>query len=327
MNAQQPEFQPVFDPNNFGASIDMVRGVIQPQAPLLYGLMSGETGSRLKGDGYDINGVREYQIGDDLRHVDWSITARQVDKKLQIRERYREITPSVWVVTDMLQSRHAHNPGHFSEQNLALSAITSVLRIADLQGMPTAVIASNDSSLTAVNQREPKQGRAHLRSTMKQLVAALPATEAGSLPERSAQRREIDQTRPRLDQLLHYASKRCTESIVVVVSDFRDTAYPDDAEHGWSDAYRQLARRGNDLIAIETTNPYDFGLPETAGRVAGAGQTYTMNDTNRRLIAAATVRQQAEIDAVLAANKAQHITLTTTDPQWSKSFKQQLRAS
>lgn len=326
------QVQPVFDPANVGASIDLIRAQIPIKSLRLHGSLAGVVPSFSKGDGLDIDGVRDYVPGDDPRHIDWAITARQPDGSLQIREHYRDVTPNLWLVTDTLQSRYAANPGYFSEQRLALSAIVAFLRLSEIQGMPSAILAANDDRLTAVRQLVPVQGRPHVRATVGKLVAALsPMASAAALPSMMAERRAVAETRPHLDELLGYAAKYCTKSLVVIVSDFRDTAMPDDEIHGWANSLTRLAKQDNDVIAVELTNPYDYRLSEQANRFAGEKSVFWVGNNKhgraqRAAYAAAAARQQTAINQTLAGADRRHLRLSAIDPQWLANFKLQLRS-
>ncbi len=318
MTVEMSQADPVFDPANVGESLDVLREQLPMRDQSFRGTVVGEFASSQKGSGFDINGVRDYVLGDDTRHVDWRATARQPDHQLQVREHYRDTMPALWVVTDALQSRNEVNPGYFSEQQLALSAVTGLIRIANLQGMPSAVIASDDYE-TAIAQRQPMHGKVHLRRTA-QMLADVMLAEASE-----------DTTAPgHLAELLRYGSQRCMGSIVAVVSDFREVADPDDAEQGWKTPLEDLIRRGNQLVAVEVTNPWDYRLPATVDRfTTREGVLWVGNDKQgqrqRAQYEADAQAQQVAIDDALAGIKAHHIKLSTAEPQWLGSFRDQLR--
>ena len=87
------EFDPVFDPENVGASLDRLDAKIPVHAQWLQGTLVGDLQSKRRGHGIDIDGVRPYIPGDDPRYIDHRATARQPDHWPQIREHYADITP------------------------------------------------------------------------------------------------------------------------------------------------------------------------------------------------------------------------------------------
>lgn len=314
-----PQVDPVFDPAHVGASLDAIKGRLPLNALWLRGNIVGEMVSKRRGQGYDVDGVRPYVPGDDPRYIDHNITARQPDQWPQLREHYADVTPNLWLVTDALQSRNSFNPGYFSEQRLALSAVTAFMRIAQIEGVPAASLASNDHKI--IEQRRPGQGKAHILKTAKFL--------AGGMNESRDRGAGEIITPPSLSALLRYAGKRCAEDIVVVVSDFRDTAGPSDAINGWKPALDTLAKQGNNLIAVELTNPWDYQLPTTADRLTtGQGVMWIGSGKRGRQYRAdyaeAALEQQAKIDASLAAAGAHHIKLATDQSRWVASFRDQI---
>lgn len=319
VEAQPIQVDPVFDPEHIGASLDVIKGQLPLHKLSLRGNIVGEMASKRRGQGYDVDGVRPYVPGDDPRYIDWKFTARQTDGSLQLREHYADVTPSVRIVTDCLQSRYSFNPGYFSEQRLGLSALLAFIRIAQVEGMPTAVIASTDHNI--IEQRQPAQGKAHGFKTAKLLAAGLseaPLKLGAEAP-----------TAPALAALLRYAGKRCVEDVVVVVSDFRDSADPQDAATGWKPALDRLAGQGNNLIVVELTNPWDFELPPQADRLATShGVTWIgggkLGRQHRADYAAAARLQQSSINDSLAAAGAVHLKLATDQPRWVASFRDQI---
>lgn len=313
------QVDPVFDPARVGASIDVIQGRLPLRAPWLRGNVVGEMASKIRGEGYDIDGVRPYVLGDDPRHIDYNITARQPDQWPQLRERYADITPNMYIVTDVLQSRYGFNPGYYSEQNLALAAVMAFMRIARVENMPVAIFGSNDESI--FGQQKPAQGKLHSLKSGKFLTSHL------LVPNEYGQSMEVT---PPLSSLLRYAGRWCVESVVIVVSDFRDTAEPTDPDNGWKPALDRLAHQGNNLIAVELTNPWDYELPPQADRLTtkhgvawiGGGK---LGRQRRADYAEAASLQQSSIDAALAVAGAVHIKLATDQPRWITSFRDQIK--
>lgn len=310
------EIQPVFDPEYPGRSMDALSAMIPQRATTLAGMQLGETLSRRVGHGLEIDGIRAYQPGDERRAVDMRATGRQADGTLMVRQHYEEITPTLWLVTDSLQHRHRSNAGHFSERDLAASAAISLLQIADRQGMPSAIVTVNDQGIW---QTEPNRGRAHAGQVRNKL--------AGIMLAESPTDTDITEEKPLSAGLVRVA-KRVTESVVVVVSDFRSSFDPEDKRTGWKRPLQQLRQNGNDVIAVELTNPWDFILPEESDRFTlgksgvfiGGKKRQQFRDTYSQL----AQQQQETIDRAIGTSGATHIKLSTAQGRWFSSLRDQL---
>jgi uncharacterized protein (DUF58 family) len=315
MSAETVALQPVFDPANPGASLDRIHAELPQFDGKMLGLISGETVSPKRGTGADRDGVRPFEEGDDVRNIDWNVTARQPDRWPQVRLHMKDITPSMYIVTDMLQSRHeAAEPGYYTEQELALSATAAFLRIARGKEMPATVIASSDNGIRTPKP-EPQQGRKPMLNTMQRLSSV-------ALEEKPKQ-----EASHHLSDLLGYAARHCTQSLVVVISDFRDKA-PDAPNHAWGKPLDRLSRQGNQLIAVETTNPNDFKLPELVSRFEANGEKLWADEEDQRAQYEQDAKaQQKAIDGALAAAGVHHIKLDTTEPRWMDAFLTGLRRS
>ncbi len=328
MSAETPTIQPsqpVFDPENPGLSLDRLQAEIPLSARWLSGTIIGDTPSLKKGKGFEFDGVRDYMPGDDVRYIDWPATARQTmpGQPPAYRVHFQDIKPALWIVTDVGQSRNhvenpRDNPGEFPEQLLASSAIMALVRIAHTQKRPWGLIASDDQGI-AFAHKHPKLGRSHMLATADRLAELVQPDEP--TPE--------SQNPYSLAELLTFAGRQCTGSIVAVVSDFRDEAAPK-ASHdfAWEEPARRLGRN-NELLSIETTTPWDFILPETDDRFMVNGSVRFIGggergELNRARYAADARRQDQAIHEALMAADATHITLRTEEGRWLDALRAQL---
>ena len=306
--------EPLFDPQRVGESLDTMLPI---SAPWLSGTRSGETTSRRRGEGFDIDGIRPYEIGDDPRYIDWKATARNPEGTPQYRMHQADITPSVWVLTDTLSSRYEVNAGSISEQMLAVSAIMSIFKTANKQGMPISMVAANNGRIYSPRHESaaPKQ---YLRLG-HQISNLLGENKSGEDAEVT------------LTEVLTKASKFITESIVVVVSDFRDDIPSDNANFAWARPLNKIARNGNDLIAVEVSQPWDFQLPQKIETfMPAAHQTVNIADGDyeqeiRQSYANVGRATQAKIDETLREVKAGHIKLASEQSEWASSLRAQVR--
>lgn len=313
MSLAPVEQQPIFDPYNDAL-------VALPQLDALFpvrldqqisGILSGDYQARYKGRGIERDGLRRYAAGDDPRNIDWSATAASVDGGLIIRERLKEITPQVWLVSDVARDRYTHNPGYFTEQNLGFSALLAMGALADRHNMPTGLLIANDARV--LGTKMPASG---IRNRVRHVELV-----------KTAVQEQADQNDVRLAELLQVAAKRCVGSLVVVVSDFRDDSVSV-GEASWALPLRQIASK-NQVIAIETTNPWDHNLNEQIGRYKSGDKKFTIltgrkgSDVRDRYKAAAD-HQQKYINGIIASTRTPHITLSTARPDWATSLQEQL---
>ncbi len=307
------EIQPVFDPHHPGRSIDAVNALIPHRTRMLAGSLIGETVSSHLGQGIEVDGIRPYQPGDESKHVDWRASARQADGTLMVRQHYDEITPTLWVVTDMFQKRHEANGGHFSERDLAASAVMTLLTLADRQSIPSAVVAIHEGGIW---QQKPSRGRQHIR-------------HAGSgIAKLMLDRPEQPMVERPLSEGLKAVAKTAVKNVVIVASDFRSNVDTLEKSVGWKRSLQDLARKGNDITAVELTNPWDIKLPEesdrftfgTTGIYLGGKKEKKYRDTYTHLASI----QQDLIDDAIKSSGALHIKLSTDQGRWLNSLRDQL---
>lgn len=327
------EAEPIFNPDNIGQSIDQISAMIPIRNRWLSGLRAGLAISAHQGSGSEIDGTRDYVPGDDPRHIDWKLSARTPDESYKIREHYNEITPALWVVTDVLGERYNTQAGYFSERNLALSAIAAVIRVAEHQRMPFGLMAANDQEMYA--QKRPVSGRRRILPTVNRLQD-LYKEDIVPVSLREA-RKKYGEVSPGpksvyLSHVLEQAGRLCTRNVVMIVSDFRDVVEPDDPNHGWLPALQNLYRKKqNQILAIETTNPWDTNLPERAGRFTLPNGAIYLDGKKgqavRRRYSEMADQQQTAINQALSDVNAKHIKLKTEDRKWLTSLEQQLRSA
>lgn len=319
------QIEPVFDAGRIGASLDAVQGMLPLRNDGLRGSVSGDVVSKRLGNGMEINGIRPYQIGDDVRKIDWKATARDADDELFVREHYSEVTPSVYVVTDMAANRYATGLPtleYFTAQDLAFSAIAVSLQIAGRAQHPAGLVATNGRDIRRYN---PGSGKKHHFNMMRGVVDLAGTDDAQSSKQSSVN----------LAAMLGYVSERVAhEDMVVVVSSFRDTAFADGPD-GWKKAMRTLSKdKKNDVIGVEITVPTDTVLPDmstTFGIDSGRAKWLGGNKTGykrgrdvREQYAADAARQRQVIEDSLASAGVRHIRLSTHEPKWATSFVKQL---
>jgi uncharacterized protein (DUF58 family) len=194
-------------------------------------VFTGEYHSVFKGRGMSFSEVREYQLGDDVRAIDWNVTARFDHAFVKVFEEERELT--VMLLVDMSGSQFFGSQGQLKRDvALELSAILafSAMRNNDKVG---AILFSDEIELFV----PPRKGRSHALRIVRELISFEPRRPATSIKKA-------------LEYLNHVLKKR---SIVFVISDFMDTGY---------ETALRIAGKRHDLIGITLLDPRENELPK-----------------------------------------------------------------
>lgn len=192
--------------------------------------MAGEYHSMFKGQGIEFEEVRPYTIGDDVRSIDWNVTARAGAPHVRRYREERERT--VFIVADLSASASFGATGGFKSELMA--EICSVLAMS--------AIANNDrvGLLMATDRVEklvpPRKGRKHVLRLVREVLGFEPEGTGTDLALA-------------LDHLRHVLPRR---AIVFLISDFMDEGY---------ERALAVAARRHDLIAIDVEDPIERALP------------------------------------------------------------------
>jgi uncharacterized protein (DUF58 family) len=218
-------------------------------------VFSGEYHSVFKGRGMEFSEVREYQYGDDMRMIDWNVTARFNHPFVKIFEEERELT--VMLVVDMSGSQFFGSQSALKRDiALELSAILafSAMKNNDKVGL----ILFTDRIEKFV---PPRKGRGHALRIVRELLSFEPTRPATSI-------------RTALEYLNHVQKKR---SIIFVISDFMDSGY---------EAALRIAGKRHDLIGVVLQDPRENELPDVGLvhlRDAESGATRIIDTSDARV--------------------------------------------
>ncbi len=203
----------------------------------LDGLLQGDHRTAHLGSGTDLSDLRPYRPDDDVRHIDWNVTARSGEPHVRQFIEDRELT--VWFLIDRSESMTVQVDGR-SKEGVATSFVASVATMMNRQGNRVGAILWNEGLDAVV---EPGSGRLHLLRLVDQLAA--PPSHPGVTTS--------------LDGLFSIASSRMRRrSLVFVLSDFL-------VEPGWERELTHLARR-HEIVVIQCDDPRESELP-SAGMV------------------------------------------------------------
>ena len=237
-------------------------------------IFAGEYHSAFKGRGMTFSEVREYQYGDDIRNIDWNVTARHNRPYVKIFEEERELT--VMLMIDVSASR---NFGTISKlKKNQITEIAAVLAFSAIQNNDKiGVIFFSDKIEKFI---PPKKGRTHILHIIRELIDFYPEDK----------QTDIEQA---LEYMTNSIKKRCT---CFVISDFID-------EHDFAHALA-IANRKHDVVALRVYDPRENQLPPVGMmylRDAETGEQMWVDTSDKKLREAyekyAFVREK-ELDAI-----------------------------
>jgi len=231
-------------------------------------MFSGEYHSAFKGRGMAFSEVREYQYGDDVRNIDWNVTARLAHPYVKIFEEERELT--VMLLMDVSGSGRFGTQSQFKEELAAEVAAT----------LAFSAIANNDKvGVILFSDRiekfiPPKKGRQHILRIIRELITFRPESNGTDIAQALAYFNNI-------------IKRRCT---AFLLSDFFDRGYDDALKiaAGKHDlvALRLVDRREEHLENLGLVKFYDPESTETLWVDTGSAAV--------RRVVDARARQQAE---------------------------------
>jgi uncharacterized protein (DUF58 family) len=208
--------------------------------------LSGTYTSSFKGQGLAFREVRPYQPGDDVRAIDWNVSARMSDTFVKVFVEEREMT--VMLVVDLSSSerfgtRRAAKVRVASEVAALLSF--SAIRNSDRVGL----IIATDRIERIVS---PKKGEKHVMRVVREILGFEPQAGAGVRPPDDGRMRlgAATDLRGALEALARVSRRR---SIAFIVSDFFDTGY---------ERALALAAAKHDVVPVVLIDPRDRELPD-----------------------------------------------------------------
>lgn len=273
----------------------------------LDGLLQGSYAGLMPGPGSEAGESRAYVPGDDVRRMDWAVTARTTDPHIRQTIADRELES--WLVID-LSSSMDFGTALTEKRELVLAAATAVAHLTVRGGNRIGAIVGNGETTYRIPARA---GRAHARYLLHRLAEtprlARPAKRPG--PDVTAM----------LEALRRPPRRR---GLVAVISDYLDgsdsSAGGDTSEPNWVRPLRALGAR-HQLLGVEVLDPRELELP-AAGLVTFADpetgrevEVQTSSAQLRRRYAQAAAEQRARIAAGLRHAGAAHLQLST-DRDW-----------
>jgi uncharacterized protein (DUF58 family) len=194
-------------------------------------LFSGEYHSAFKGRGMAFSEVREYQVGDEIRTIDWNVTARFNHPYVKVFDEERELT--VMLLMDVSGSE---NFGTISQQKQDLATeLCAVLAFSAIQNNDkVGVIFFSDKIEKFI---PPKKGRSHILMIIRELIDFKPENKGTNIAEA-------------LRYFTGAIKKKCT---AFVISDFMNESFENEIK---------IANKKHDVIALRLYDIHDEEFPD-----------------------------------------------------------------
>lgn len=200
----------------------------------LDGLLQGDYRTLLRGAGLDLADLREYQLHDDVRHIDWNVTARMQSPYVRVFLEDREM--SAWFLLDLSPSVD-FGSGELRKRNVSAEFVAVLARLLTRHGNRVGAMLYGSGVDTVIPTRTGRRHVLHLLHSMQERPVA---AETGTT---------------RLHELLASAASMIRRrSTVFVVSDFI-------SEPGWERPLAQLAQR-HEVVAVRVLDPLELDLPD-----------------------------------------------------------------
>lgn len=257
----------------------------------LDGLLQGDYRTLLRGSGLDLADLREYQHHDDVRHIDWNVTARLQTPHVRVFTEDREM--AAWFLLDLSPSVD-FGSGDQRKKAVSLEFVTTVARLLTRHGNRVGAQLYGTGVDTVIPARSGRLHVLHLLHSM--LIRPTPVETEGT----------------RLHELLQSAATTIKRrSTVFVVSDFISSP-------GWEKPLGQLAQ-GHDVVAVRLLDPMELELPDLGLipiRDAETGE-HLLVDTHdsgfRKRFARIAAQREADLRLALGNAGVDTLELSTDD--------------
>jgi len=218
-------------------------------------LLAGTYHSVFRGRGMDFEEVREYQPGDDVRNIDWNVTARTGVPHIKKHREERELT--VMILVDVSAS-NLLGSGTQTKTELAAEIASVFAFSANRAGDKVGLLLYSDRVESFI---PPRKGRSHVFRLIREILYFRPAGKGTSL----------------ITALHHFNLVIPRSSVVFIVSDFLD--------HGYEQALR-ITNQKHDAIAVAVFDRRELELPDV-GRIrledAETGELVEVNTSDRKV--------------------------------------------
>jgi uncharacterized protein (DUF58 family) len=194
-------------------------------------IFSGEYHSSFKGRGMTFSEVRQYQFGDDIRSIDWNVTARYSEPYVKVFEEERELT--MMLVVDISGSESFGTTQQFKKD--ILTEISATLAFSAIQNNDkVGLLLFSDQIELFI---PPKKGKTHVLRIIRELIEFKPNSKKTDLTH----------------ALRYFSNVMKKKAIVFILSDFIDTGY---------DNALKIVGKKHDVTGIRVYDKIETELPK-----------------------------------------------------------------
>ena len=255
---------------------------------LVNDLFGGEYHSAFKGQGMTFSEVREYYPGDDIRMIDWNVTARNNAPYVKIFEEERELT--VYILVDISSSGSFGTIDQLkSEMAAEIAAVLGFSAIKNQDKVGLILFSSEVENFIA-----PQKNKSHILRLIREVLFYKSQKKGTSI--QSA-----------LDYLMNVSKRK---SVVFLISDFLDSKY-------WKSL--KLVNKKHDLIGIRISDPAEKSIPNIGlfkGYDPESGDEFwidTSSNKERKLLRRSISEKWDDFDKKCKKNKFSLLTVSTSE--------------
>ena len=255
---------------------------------LVNDLFGGEYHSAFKGQGMTFSEVREYYPGDDIRMIDWNVTARNNAPYVKIFEEERELT--VYILVDISSSGGFGTIDQLkSEMAAEIAAVLGFSAIKNQDKVGLILFSSEVEKFIA-----PQKNKSHILRLIREVLFYKSQKKGTSI--QSA-----------LDYLMNVSKRK---SVVFLISDFLDSKY-------WKSL--KLVNKKHDLIGIRISDPAEKSIPNIGlfkGYDPESGDEFwidTSSNKERKLLRRSISEKWDDFDKKCKKNKFSLLTVSTSE--------------
>ena len=257
----------------------------------LDGLLQGDYRTLFRGFGLDLADLREYQYHDDVRYIDWNVTARLSTPYVREYHEDREVT--AWFLLDLSPSVDFGSE-QVKKQSVSIDFVTVIARLLTRHGNRVGAMFYGERLDTVIPARS---GRRHVLHILNRMLTRPPLPQASATNLQEFLRAAADVLRRR--------------SLIFIVSDFISAP-------GWAKPLAQLARR-HEIVAVRLYDPLEMELPDLGLFViqdAETGEQVFVDSHDRgfrKRFAAAAERREKELRGAFRQAGVDALELCTDD--------------
>lgn len=256
---------------------------------LVTSAIAGSYESAFKGHGMNFDEVREYQYGDEVRNIDWNVTARMDSAYIKVFKEERELT--IMLLVDL--SASGHFGSKIKTKNELAAEVAAILACTAIKNNDKiGMIIFTDKVEKYI---PPKKGTSHIWRVIREILSFKPENTQTDISKA-------------LEYLMLVVKKK---SIAFLVSDFISSDF---------DKALKIANKQHDLISVYINDPVEYEIPKV-GLIeledAETGESIIINSNNtkfQKLYAKETLKKKHAILKTLQSSDVDHIDIWTNKP-------------